>query len=199
VLAARGEIILCAGLGAIAEPYVIAYTRQHELAVAALGAVARRDLFDALDLCIASGLFPSGTLSVFEHAGRASHSPTACLEHCHLHIIDGSYDLSSELKGHFTDVRDVCLSIDIGWKADEDYLFTGKYRGERVIVGHSVNAPSCGSQFFRRALSAKVKSPAWNWRLSPNVDAARRLCSTWSASLDRSFVRAEPKETHLNI
>src|SRR5437879_2224701 len=93
ILSSVGQITLCAGLGAIVEPYVIAFTDDHHVAIADLDCVARRNILDALDLCLISGLFPSGSLCVFEHGGRSPENSTACLEHCHLHIVDAVNDL----------------------------------------------------------------------------------------------------------
>src|SRR6266446_2144149 len=85
------DVVLCAGLGAVVEPYVIAFPREHRIAISELGNETRSLLLDALDLCLASGLFPSRSLSVFEHGGRSPEDNTACLEHCHLHIVDGRF------------------------------------------------------------------------------------------------------------
>jgi hypothetical protein len=183
LLSATGEILMCAGLGAIVEPYVVAYTRRHFLAIADLDTSTRRDLIDAFDLCLESKLFPSGFLSVFEHGGRSDGSTTACLEHCHMHIIDGQFDLREQMLSAFPEAETVSISEDESIASESSYLFAGIYRGEGVTSGRMVHSPGCGSQFFRRLLATQVNEAEWNWRLWPKPEAARALCERWSIAL----------------
>lgn len=173
------DVSLCAGLGAIVEPYAIAFTREHHIAAAELESMTRGHLLDALDSCLASGLFPSNSLCVFEHGGRSPENSTACLEHCHLHIVDGGFDLREGLVSAFPDAETVSISEGACFAADSGYLFTGIYKGDRTILGLLVRTPSCGSQFFRRLLAEQVGSISWNWRLSPSPEAAYRLRESW--------------------
>jgi hypothetical protein len=66
------KISLCAGLGALAEPYVLAFPESHLTSAAEFSADLRMDLLDALDECLGTGLFRTGSLCVFEHGGGAS-------------------------------------------------------------------------------------------------------------------------------
>ena len=67
LLGTVGEISICAGLGAIVQPYVLAYPRLHILGISELAAHVRRDLIDVLDWCLETNLFPSRKLTVLEH------------------------------------------------------------------------------------------------------------------------------------
>jgi hypothetical protein len=173
------DVSLCAGLGAIVEPYVIAFTREHHIAIAELESATRGHLLDALDLCLTSGLFPSRSLCVFEHGGRSPENSTACLEHCHLHIIDGQFDLRDGFASEFVEAETVNVTEAANFAADSGYLFTGIYSGNRAIPGLLVRTPNCGSQFFRRLLAEQVGSISWNWRISPSPETAFRLCESW--------------------
>jgi len=181
VLASAGQVSLCAGLGAIVEPYVIAFTKEHYTAISELDASTRSDVMDALDLCMSSGAFPSGSLTVFEHGGRSLTSHAACLEHSHLHIIDGNYGFQACL-ARYPEARQEVISEDSSLVAKEGYLFAGSYGGTRVIRGILVQKPSCESQFFRRLLASQVGSVQWDWRLSPRPEAALALCRRWRKS-----------------
>lgn len=180
LLGSVGNIVLCAGLGAIVEPYVIAFTREHILSTAELPSSGRRDLLAALDVCLRSRLFSSGSLCVFEHGGRSAETVTGCLEHCHIHVVDGQFDLRTELVSEYADAKEARLSETDQLSADGGYLFTGIYQGDGRLGGLLVEAPGCGSQFFRRLLATKVRTLDWNWRLAPKPQAAARLCSQWS-------------------
>lgn len=182
-LARVGEVTLCAGLGALVEPYVLAYPTQHFKAVAELPATICADLVGAMDRCLASGLFPSGALAVFEHGGGidVSHgADTACLEHCHLHLIDHAFDLERDFSSIYPEAFDVALDSAGTFSAELGYLFAGRYDGHGSLTGKVVAKPGCGSQFFRRLLAAKTGLLEWNWKLAPNPEAAKRLCVEWS-------------------
>lgn len=187
------DVSLCAGLGAIVEPYAIAFPHKHQIAISELDNRARGNLLDILDICLASGLFPSGSLCVFEHGGRSPGNLTACLEHCHLHIIDGRFDLRERLLSQFPYAEMANVSETSNFAADSGYLFTGVYSGKRMIPGLLVRTPSCGSQFFRRLLAEQVSTILWNWRLSPLPEAAIRLCKMWRTQ----FAEREPKTLQL--
>jgi len=133
-LATFGEVRLCAGLGAIVEPYIIAYTRRHFHAATELDAAHRGDLLDALDGCLATKHFPSRKLTVFEHGSKLDRGSSACISHCHWHIIDGQYDLRAPLAITYQNVETASLSEAEVFVADE-YLFTGSYDGRRIVSG----------------------------------------------------------------
>jgi len=177
-----GDMVLCAGLGALVEPYVLVYPREHFRAVAELPGQRCIDLVTALDCCLASRLFVSGTLAVFEHGGGvdvSEGSMSACLEHCHLHVIDGQFDLQGDLATIFPNAAPVALDRRGAFSAELGYLFAGLYRGEGQITGKIVAKPSCGSQFFRRLLAAKLNLDQWDWRLAPNPNSAAQLVKRW--------------------
>jgi len=193
-LGSVGQISLCAGLGAIVEPYAIAFTRDHAIAVSELDPATRVNLLDALDTCLQSGLFPSNRLTVFEHGGRNPEQASACLEHCHLHIIDGSFDLQAGLVAHYPDAESVTVGEQTSFAADSGYLFTGQYSGNRSVIGTLVRTPSCGSQYFRRLLAMQTGTLSWDWRTWPTPDAAFRLRAEWTAA--SASVHSKDAVTH---
>jgi hypothetical protein len=65
------------------------------------------------------------------------------------------------------------------FQSQDGYIFAGTYDGSRELQGRIVSRPSCGSQFLRQMLAAKVDAYQWNWRLAYNADAALRLCAAW--------------------
>jgi hypothetical protein len=179
VLFTTGGVSLCAGLGAIVRPYIIGFTHDHFKRVAELPPRLRSDFFDALDECLDSGFFDSSSLCIFEHGGGSGSGNTACVEHCHLHIVDGGYDLRGELKAHFPKGCEVEISEHDSLDFEPGYLLAGTYTGNRVIHGLKAEKPNCGSQFFRRLLADKVGSITWNWRTHPTPEAASQLCVRW--------------------
>jgi hypothetical protein len=187
LLGTVGEISICAGLGAIVQPYVLAYPRLHILGISELAAHVRRDLIDVLDWCLETNLFPSRKLTVFEHGGRSSSETTGCLEHCHLHILDGQFDLVDALIAIYPEAEEVTVSSTTNITSESSYLLAGVYEGS-TVEGVMVHAPGCGSQFFRRTLAALVhEEQEWNWRAFPKPEAAISLCKVWPATRSKSI------------
>lgn len=174
-----GDVSLCAGLGAIVEPYVIAFPRDHYRSTAELACSTRRNLIAALDMCLLTPLFRTGSICVFEHGGRSPSEATACLDHCHFHVIDGQFDMRPDLIAEYPEAEGAIFSADAGPRTAAGYLFAGEYRGGGIIEGLLVRSPGCGSQYFRRVLAQRVGNPNWNWRASPRPEAALRLCREW--------------------
>lgn len=173
------SIALCAGLGAIAEPYILAYSREHYTSIAELSSTSQQDLIHALDACLASGLFASQTLAVFEHGGTNAENGSTCLEHCHLHIVDGQYDLREDLRRYYPEATATVFNVGSVWPHSPGYLFAGLYQAGGSISGMLVSRPGCGSQFLRQLWASKAGSVSWNWRTVPNPAAAFSLCEAW--------------------
>jgi hypothetical protein len=174
-----GMVSICAGLGAIVEPYIIAFTNEHFTTVAELDKGIRQKLFEAFDRCLLSGLFPSRSLCIFEHGGSSGNTHSTCVEHCHVHIIDGSYDLRATIQSSFQKIQNVTLTPESSFMAERGYLFAGKYEGQGRVEGVVTPGSNCGSQALRRILAKNVGNHAWNWHLSPTPDAAMRLVESW--------------------
>ncbi len=132
-------------------------------------------------------LFPSRKLTVFEHGGRSSSETTGCLEHCHLHILDGQFDLVDALIAIYPEAEEVTVSSTTNITSESSYLLAGVYEGS-TVEGVMVHAPGCGSQFFRRTLAALVhEEQEWNWRAFPKPEVAISLCKVWPATRSKSI------------
>lgn len=172
---------LAAGVGAFVYPYVLFVTKRHITGIDLASRQERTELFELLGRCLRSGLFASGSLSLFEHGGGGDDS-CSCLDHCHIHVVDGRFDLAKLLS--------VAKSESVPWPLDctenqsapirSPYIWAGKYRlNDETIEGFVHPAAGLGQQYFRRLLAAWLRSEQWNWRLFPRWDNVRRLISAW--------------------
>ncbi len=182
LLCDHGEARMCAGLGAIVEPYSIIFSKRHCTSASELMASEKRDVFACLDDCLDSGLFTSRELCVFEHGGTGARNAAACIEHFHFHVVDANYDLRALLLSHYPQASIVRVTCDEGFVTENGYLFVGTYKGGQEMEGLLVRTPSCGSQFFRKLLSQKAGTVQWNWRLFPSPEKAKRLFTHWQQS-----------------
>jgi hypothetical protein len=110
-------------------------------------------------------------LCLFEHAG--CQNLEACIEHFHLHVISGEYDLGSSLAEFSSESVTIDHSRTV--EASNSYLFCGRYAGNGVINGLLAQTDSKVDQFFRRALAKKLQQEVWDWRAGMNPDFMLRL------------------------
>jgi len=172
---------LAAGLGALVYPYVLFITKRHITGFAEANHAERLEFFEMLDHCLAVGLFPSKSLCVFEHGGSGLES-CSCVDHCHIHIVDGAFDMAKLLAAS--------KPAAVPWVIDKStlsvphvptpYLWAAKYiQGESKIEGIALAAKGHGQQYFRRLLAAWIRGDQWDWRLFPRWDNIIKLINNW--------------------
>lgn len=174
---------LAAGIGALVFPYVLFVTRRHVTGFDAASLQEKLELRSMLDRCLKSGLFPSGRLTLLEHGGIGSDSCN-CVDHCHIHIVDGDLDVTKFLLL----TKEPIESCPIRWDdhtpafPKKPYLWVGSYQmGIRQVEGVACPAAEHGRQYFRRILAALIRSEQWDWRAFPNWDNIVKLVSAWRA------------------
>jgi hypothetical protein len=170
-----------AGLGALVFPYILFVTKRHITGIDMASVQELAELREMLDSCLGSKLFPSGRLSLFEHGGSGGES-CSCVDHCHIHVVDGAFDLASLLS--------TARSAAVAWSVEFDepgkfpvtapYVWAGRYhQGSENIEAFVHPAAGLGQQYFRRLLAAWIGTDHWNWRLSPEWDNIQKLVAAW--------------------
>lgn len=167
--------ISVAGYGPQVFPYALVVPRRHIHSFAETTSSERESVFECLDSLIKSRVFPSDTLTVFEHGdcpGRLEHS---CVDHCHLHVVDGCIPMSKWLVDAVRRTEPARSSVDELWSSTSAYLFAGTYRAQGRLEGVlSVDHPA-ERQFFRRVLADRLQLGPWDWRAGMNWDYMRRI------------------------
>lgn len=168
---------ICVGYGPQVSPYLLVAPYQHSISTVSNLVEVKFDIMRALSICLSSGLFKSGALTVFEHGGRSGSS---CLEHCHLHVIDGKYDL----KSIFCASRDVTEGDFFTFPSNvgvESYLFSGTFK-DNTLKGYFSEDSHCGSQYFRRLLAATLRVDRFDWRTIGNTLLIEKTMLGWKKS-----------------
>lgn len=182
ILTWDGDAFLAAGLGAMVYPYVLFVTRRHITGFVDSNQDERKSFIHMLEACVSSGLFPSGNLALFEHGGHGDDT-CSCVDHCHIHIVDGRFDLMRLME----EAKPASERYTYGMKKIEStpngpYLWAGRFHsGSGSIDGVVHPAAGHGRQYFRRVLAAWTRSEEWDWRLFPNWEQVRRLLASWPA------------------
>jgi diadenosine tetraphosphate (Ap4A) HIT family hydrolase len=172
------------GYGPQVYPYVLFVTRRHHMSLATTSPAERREFIEFLN-DVARKLMPSGEVEVFEHGGCGSDETNGCLDHCHVHVIDGRYALLDEFVGAEIG-NDVYLSEDTTIKERGPYLFCGRLGVEGGICGYVSSPGTRERQYFRRMLAHKIGSERWNWRENMNPHFMERVVRTARSSTDRT-------------
>ncbi|MEQ1830837.1 MAG: hypothetical protein ABL921_33120 [Pirellula sp.] len=164
------------------EPYVLISTFRHCLSLTELTPGELVDVSRAFNILLESKLFPSGKLTFFEHGGKSTTDSVSCIDHFHIHVIDGSIDLRRMFVLDYPEVVLVRASEFLDARHSSGYLLAGVFEGGEDIAALRIEKPSCGNQYFRRLLGNRVGSPNWNWRLDYNMSAVQRLRIAWNAA-----------------
>lgn len=154
-----------AGLGAFAPGYVLVFPEQH---VESRLRIAKDEypLFaDLLADTIEKVAATFGTPTIFEHGSCVSRNArrSACLDHAHIHLLPGSYELGSNAK---EDAATIFRQQPIAVAAITGYLFLQEPGSDPVYVSD----PGI-SQYFRRQVAAKLDSAdEWDYLLFPRLE-----------------------------
>lgn len=168
VLLSNDEFIAVPGLGPQVFPYVLVISRRHFVSLTASSAAERAALFLILSQLLDIGLFPSRKLCLFEHGGCCSKAFSGCIDHFHLHVIDGKFDLSSPLCEDYETANVTVTPAGAFDPSSGRYLFTGFFCGGNVIKGWVAQPAEHESQYFRRRLADVLGDRWWNWRTGMN-------------------------------
>jgi diadenosine tetraphosphate (Ap4A) HIT family hydrolase len=183
ILFSTDHATVIAGYGPQVNPYALVVPRRHLQSVAETTREERASVLDCLDKLLSMGVFPSGKLSIFEHGdcgGRRHHS---CLEHCHLHVVDGAIPIAEWLREECLGCEEAALSVDSNWAAGRAYLWAGAYAGNGCATGLINQDGSDRSQFFRRLIARRLGQRKWNWREGMNPDYMRDLVQAAKANI----------------
>lgn len=166
-----------AGLGAFVPGYVLVFPEQHVESTLLIGGTARQAFSDLLRTTVEQIAAMFGPTTIFEH-GSCSSGPlrrSACLDHAHMHIIPGSYDLAKWIEPA-TDMRQH-RTLPRASHPEDGYLFLHEPASEPVYTGD----PGV-SQFFRRHIASEVGEPGdWDYLLFPRWENVRETVSRFHA------------------
>ena len=166
VIAANEDMYAVPGFGPQVFPYVLLISRRHFSCLSDATPRERRSLFRILQGLRASSLFVGGSMCVFEHGGCKNRTQS-CIDHFHLHIVDGTLDLRSYLEAEYV-CEDVAVTSEAAFVASTRYLFAGFYDRSHEIKGILARSPEPESQYFRRKIATVTGQAQWDWRAGMN-------------------------------
>ena len=182
IIATAGTATAIAALAPQVYPYALILTKRHIRSLAQNTAEERTDVIACLNQILP--LFGSSTLSLFEHGDCGRHYRSACIAHCHLHIIDGRFPIEKWMRVEYPEAQSVSFDPKAAWGNAAPYLFAGRYCTASGITGSMAPADDSSSQYFRRLIARNLGLDWWNWRERRNgawmlrlVRDARRLSS----------------------
>jgi diadenosine tetraphosphate (Ap4A) HIT family hydrolase len=154
------------GIGPQVYPYLLAISRRHFTSLASSSARERQNLFEILNVVLASAIFPSGAITVFEHGG-CHEDTSSCISHFHLHLVDASFDLVSALSDDFP-TREVDLSMENDNPNFGRYLCAASFTGGERLKGRLASPLHPESQYFRKLIAEMTGQHLWDWRVGMN-------------------------------
>lgn len=147
----------------LAEGHVLIITESHVSSLAGLSR-PERDELDAVKRDAESLLRKAyGPISYFEHgAERFARHAGACIDHAHLHLVPGDFDILPYVARDYPEVESFASYAGVLESfAGRPYLMFGREPDQ--IFG--VHAPACATQYLRRLVSHATGSRTmWSWR-----------------------------------
>lgn len=161
------RVFVVPGLGPQVYPYVLVVTKEHISSLAESNSQDRADILDALHVLLELKIYPSETICIFENGGCGVEG-SSCIDHCHIHVVDGKFDINRVFSSIKKDAKQAELSRANPPFNSSPYLFSGSFSGGEKVNGWVSKDTSGGRQYFRRILAALLKSDEWDWRLNMN-------------------------------
>lgn len=158
-----------AGLGAFVPGYVLVFPEQHVESCLSMSSRAHRAFTDLLNSTAERVAEVFGSPTIFEHGTCATGAVrrSACLDHAHIHIIPGSYELGDCVSPTIGTAS--YSSVQIARDPDSGYLFLQEPAADPVYASD----PGI-SQFFRRQIAGQLGEPDdWDYLLFPRWENVR--------------------------
>ena len=170
VLFATDSLFMIPGYGPQVFPYILLVTKRHITSLAQANREERHDILSTLKCLRGCQSLGVESLFVFEHAG--CQNIDSCIEHFHLHIIDGRHDLTAAFKDHSVYVTELTEFTEL---PSSSYLMALKV--EKGGIGPLIISKTAEKrdQFFRRALAEKIGRDVWDWRSGMNPHLMLKL------------------------
>ena len=168
-------------VGSLLEGWIIAFPRQHVLALSELSPTQWAAYLSELKEVRAAVSDRYGETVLFEHGSAGSARLAGCgVDHAHMHIVPIDLDIRSAL-ATMNDVVD-----ELEWthadgqvpnKAGQDYLYVEDRSG--AWVAYSDSLPG---QTVRRAIARAVGAREWDWKANPNRELMANTLSRMRAA-----------------
>ena len=155
-----------AGLGAFVPGYVLVFPDPHTESTLRMPTDIHRKFNTLLERAVAAVDAAFGPPTVFEHGAcqRTDIRRSACLEHAHVHVMPGAYDLTPSVRP--ADADEPASTVATADLAHSGYLFLREPRGTPIYA-----ADPGLSQFFRRRIAEKMGiADEWDYLMFPRLD-----------------------------
>lgn len=163
LLMENDSCLVVAGLGALAEGYVILFPKSHYFSI---GALPQEQLSEFAKLKNYIGTLLKqlyGNVIFFEHGESSSNRAGKSIVHAHLHACPCDADFRPHLQHRFSE-KQISVLSDLRNYGDADipYLFYENVFEEKFVYTILEHLPS---QYLRRLWAQVVGKPRqWNWR-----------------------------------
>lgn len=163
-------------VGALIEGWLLLLPKKHFICVGALpeSLAVEFQQVKGVAASFIQGVY--GSVSVFEHGPHRRRQSVGCgIDHAHLHILPGGFDLLSAV-GRFVPENTRWLTADLSecraaYSGSKDYL----YFEQEIGKGHIAVHDNFGSQLFRRGIARELGVPdEYDWKEFPHLDNIER-------------------------
>ena len=152
-----------AGLGPQVSPYMLIVPYRHLLSLADMNQIELSAFQECLKI-ISNNTSMNLSLNFFEHGG-SSVKGSSSIDHCHIHVIDGSLDFYNN--DFFSEYSEITLEKVHSIKTP--YFLVGKYYNDRIIMKYEKDNRH-EHQYLRKVLASHLRMNTWNWKEDKRMD-----------------------------
>jgi diadenosine tetraphosphate (Ap4A) HIT family hydrolase len=147
----------------LVQGHLLVVSKDHIPSLASSAPAGRQELIETKLETEDRVRFAYGPCTFFEHGAFSfSRNAGSCVDHAHLHIVPGIYDLSRPVSADFpaaAEYKDYAEALDS--LRGKPYLLFGN-DASRVT---GTVAPVCATQYLRRLVAGLARAHhRWNWR-----------------------------------
>jgi diadenosine tetraphosphate (Ap4A) HIT family hydrolase len=157
--------LVVAGIGALAEGYVLILPKRHHLSIAGLTGDEMNDFLRVKGIVRRAMGALYGNIVTFEHGASSCARAGACIDHAHLHLFPSKADFRPFLETAEFKVRliDHIAELQEYTQTEMGYLYYEDASEQKAVyIPHS----PIPSQYFRRIWAQLVGRPyEWDWGL----------------------------------
>jgi diadenosine tetraphosphate (Ap4A) HIT family hydrolase len=174
-----------AGLGAFVPGYVLVFPEQHIESVLQVPRDIAVPFGNLLQGTVEAVRSTFGPPTLFEHGSclRKDTRRSACLDHAHVHVLPGTYDLNSQLVDAIGETAHL---------SDATALECSGYLFLQEPMARPIYSPDPGvSQFFRRHIARTLGiADAWDYLLFPRMENVSETISQLKGVLQSTYPAA---------
>lgn len=159
-------IYVVAAIGPQVNPYILIIPKRHIVSCSQMNSYEVASVKRCFNYLLGKGGFGE-RICFFEHGGESS-SGSSSIDHCHIHVIDGKYDLFKFIQEKEFVRTDNLQAFSL--RKNKEYLLVGEYTKNALNIKVSYECHRGEHQYFRKKIAEMLNSDYWDWKKDTKIN-----------------------------